>query len=216
MPLALAVVGGTITVINGTFTLALTVLRLVEVDEDLKICLKLLANAHRDLNYARQLRAGKFTSKQRDYYFTEFSYIENVIDDMEKATLAVGQLVEAYRVDSECNNSISVPHRFKWVFRGKDRFLAQQWHLNMAHNSLLSAIQKMENLTPVAGFLAPPTYAEAALATDVPVLRSPSQQRRLKGKSSMILRVDNWPERVLSTKSPAPNRPTNLSMPPTI
>ena len=200
-PLALAITTGTITVINGTFTFALTIFRLLEVDEDLKICLQLLTIATRDLNYARQLRTAKFGPKEKEAQKAEFEYIESVIDDMDKATLLLGRLVQVYWVDHEVNNSISVPHRFKWVFKGKDRFAAQQYIFTAAHNSLLSRIESMEKLAePASDFLAPPAYTEAILSSEEPILRSPSQQRRLEGKSSMVSRVENWPERVLSTK----------------
>jgi len=39
-----------ITIVNGTFSLLQTLFRLTEVDEDLKICLNLLAIVERDLN----------------------------------------------------------------------------------------------------------------------------------------------------------------------
>ncbi len=75
-PLALAVATATITVLNGTFTFALHVIRLMEVDDDLKICLKLLATATRDLNYARQLRSNKFTLHQNESDHVDISYIK--------------------------------------------------------------------------------------------------------------------------------------------
>jgi hypothetical protein len=53
-----AAVAGTVTIINGSFTLVQTFFRLAEVDEDLKICLKLLAIVDWGLNYARRQLQG--------------------------------------------------------------------------------------------------------------------------------------------------------------
>jgi hypothetical protein len=183
-----AAVASSITIVNGTFSLLQTFSRLAEVDEDLKICLKLLAIAERDLNYARRQLQSCRSNQSHQITSTDFQHLESAIGDTEAATLSLGELVEAYRVQRDVDKRISPVYRFKWVVQGKDRFASRQGVLNMAHISLLAASQKMGTAALAAPQSAtPPPYSPGALAGNSKILRSPSQQRTLRGKSSMIL-----------------------------
>lgn len=78
----------------------------------------------------------------------------------------------------------------------------------MAHNSLLAAIQKMDPVALAAPeFVAPPPYNPGAPASNSKILRSPSQQRTLKGKSSVILRSSE--EQSPQASAPGPHTPTS-------
>jgi hypothetical protein len=186
---ATAAVAATVTIINGTFSLVQTFFRLGEVDEDLKICLKLLEIVARDLNYARRQLQNHKSSQSLQISPADLRHFESAIDDTDAATLSLGELVQAYRVQRDVDKRISPGYRFKWVFQGKERFARRQGVLNMTHNSLLAAIQKMNTVALAAPeFTAPPPYNAGAPAGNSKILRSPSQQRTLKGKSSIILR----------------------------
>ncbi|KAE8447600.1 hypothetical protein EG329_010571 [Mollisiaceae sp. DMI_Dod_QoI] len=208
MPVAVTAVAGTVTVVNGTFTLVQTFYKLAAVDEDLKICLELLANADRDLNYARsQLRSRKSSQSHVRFSTIDLGYFESVIEKMEDAALALGELVQCYRVERDVNNSISIGSRFKWVLQGKDKFSNRQEVLRMAHASLLGVIQRLGTVVPVVSqFVAPPPYnspyLQASPANPTKILRSPSQQRALKGKRSMILRSEDMDPQEPSMPTP--------------
>ncbi|THV55516.1 hypothetical protein BGAL_0007g00470 [Botrytis galanthina] len=47
------------------------------------------------------------------------SYIDGVIERMEKGTLEIGQLIVAYHIASEVNDSIPMALRFKWAIKWK-------------------------------------------------------------------------------------------------
>jgi hypothetical protein len=80
----------------------------------------------------------------------------------------------------------------------------------MAHNSLLAAIQKMDPVALAAPeFVAPPPYNPGAPASNSKILRSPSQQRTLKGKSSVILHSSAERPPQVPTPAPAPRTPTS-------
>ena len=185
-----AAIAGSITIFNGTFSLVQTFFRLAEVDEDLKICLKLLAIVERDLNQARRQLQSYKSSKSIQISHANVQHLESAIEDTTAATLSLGQLVQAYRVQRDVNKRISAGYRFKWVMQGKDRFASRQGVLNMAHNSLLAASQKMDTVALAVPKIAvpPPPYSPGTSSGQSNILRSPSQQRTLKGKSSMILR----------------------------
>jgi len=80
----------------------------------------------------------------------------------------------------------------------------------MAHNSLLAATQKMDTVAlAVPQFAAPPPYNPGAPASNSKILRSPSQQRTLKGKSSVILRSSEEPPPQAPAPAPTPRTPTS-------
>lgn len=193
VPAALA---ASITVVNGTFTLVQNCYKLAAVDEDLAICLELLADADRDLNYVRhQLRSRKSSHSQFSYI--DMEYFEAVVEKAERASLSLGQLIEGYRVQQDVKNSVSIGSRFKWVLQGKDKFANRQDVLRMAHISLVGVIQRLGNVVPYsynpqASSAPPPPYnppinPQISSMRDAKILRSPSQQRALRGKSSKLL-----------------------------
>lgn len=195
-----AAIAGTITIVNGTFSLLQTCFRLAEVDEDLKICLKLLAIVERDLNQARRQLQNCKSSQSTQISYVDVQHLKSAIEDTAVATLSLGQLVQAYRVQRDVNKRISPGYRFKWVVQGKDRFASRQGVLNMAHTSLLAASQRMDTATLTAPKIAtPPPYSPGTSFGESKILRSPSQQRTLKGKSSMILRCSEVGVPQLST-----------------
>ncbi|CZR50534.1 uncharacterized protein PAC_00407 [Phialocephala subalpina] len=224
MPVApLAAVGASVTVVNGTFSLVQTFYKLAAVDEDLKICLELLANANRDLNYARsQLRSRKSSQSYMRFSDSDLDYFESVIETMEAATFSLGQLVQGYKVQRDVNKTISVGSRFKWVLQGKDKFANRQDILRMAHASLLGVINRLGTVAPVQQYLAPPPPYHAPSYSQGPptsprILRSPSQQRTLRGKSSMILRSEDMFTEESSMPAPQVRQsgypPPRLSLP---
>ena len=173
---------GTISVANGIFTLATNIYKLKNVDDDLKVCLRLLVMISEDLNSARRLRNRKYHSHiNPEIPDSLHDRANRAIKDLDIAAKKIGKSIEAVRVEKAVDNSISIAKRFNWVFNGKDNFIAQQWVVNAAHNRVLSIITSMESLPDVQGeMLAPPAYEEA-------LLRSPSQIRALKGKSTAIV-----------------------------
>ncbi|KUJ24055.1 uncharacterized protein LY89DRAFT_548869, partial [Mollisia scopiformis] len=201
--IATAAVAGSITVVNGTFTLIQNCYKLAAADEDLAICLELLDNAERDINYARRQLNSRKTSRQTEFSAIDFQYFERCIEKLDQAALNLGKLVRGYRVERDVKNSISIPSRFKWVLQGKDKFANRQDVLRMAHTSLVGVIQRLGNVTayipetytsqfaPPPPPYNPPTYSQPyshlAPQTETKILRSPSQQRALRGKSSMLL-----------------------------
>lgn len=150
----------------------------------------LLAIVHRDLNYARRQLQIRRSNGNLPIPSTDLQYFERATDDADAAALSLGQLIETHRVQHNVDKRIS-PHRFKWVLQGEDRFISRQGVLQMAHNSLLAAIQKIDTSALVPTAIAPPPYSSTTPASSGTsrsgTLRSPSQQRILKGKSSMIL-----------------------------
>ncbi|KAF8856970.1 hypothetical protein BDZ45DRAFT_451896 [Acephala macrosclerotiorum] len=225
MPVApLAAVGASVTVVNGTFNLVQTFYKLAAVDEDLKICLELLANANRDLNYARsQLRSRKSSQSYMRYSDPDLDYFKSVIDAMEAATFSLGELVQCYKVERDVKKNISVGSRFKWVLQGKDKFANRQDILRMAHASLLGVINRLGTVAPVVQqYRAPPPPYNAPSYSHEPaasprILRSPSQQRALRGMSSMILRPEDTSTQERSIPTPQVSQssypPSRLSLP---
>ena len=174
----LAIITGTLAVANGTFTLATSFWKLRSVDNDLKICLRLLGMITQDINEARQLRNRKRKCMSKGL----LARTERAIEELDAAAKAIGKMLEASRVQKAVKNSISIATRFAWVFDGKENFLAEQWAVNAAHSRLLQVITSMDALPDAQ------TDSPAPLATyEKAVLRSPSQLRALEGKSTAII-----------------------------
>jgi hypothetical protein len=183
---------GTISIANGIFTLATNFYKLKNVDDDLKVCLRLLVMINEDLNTARRLRSRKYAHIKPEITDSLHDRADRAIKDLNIAATKIGKSIEAVRVEKSVDNSISIAKRFKWVFNGKDNFIAQQWVVNAAHNRVLSVITSMEGLPDMQGEMLapPPTYEEA-------LLRSPSQLRALKGKSTAIVGGGNTSEEAM-------------------
>ncbi|KAF7892599.1 uncharacterized protein EAF02_000137 [Botrytis sinoallii] len=181
---SLEVAGTALSVLNGVFHVALDISRLQDVDKDLRICLDFLVVVDCDLNRARELRTDKFAEMNSEVASSDRSYIDGIIERMEKGVLEIGQIIVAYHIASEINDSIPISLRFRWVMKGKELFRVRQVYFNTAHASLLGVISKMETMTRPA---ASPSYVEVIESGDSQTLRSPSKQRALRGKSSMIL-----------------------------
>ena len=124
------------------FSVATNFWKLRSVDEDLKVCLRLLGIITQDLNEARKLRSRKFSHDCSSEGL--LARVDNAIEDLDIAAKDVGTALEASRVEKATKNKMSIAKRFDWVFNGKDKFQAQQWAVNAAHNRLLQIITTME------------------------------------------------------------------------
>ena len=180
----LSITTGIVSVANGTFTFAINFWKLKNVDDDLKLCVKLLLMMTKDINLARINRGLKYP-RHHSQIAIPGSLLDRTncaIKDLEDATDKMSKCIEAVRVEKFVDNSISIAKRFSWVFNQKDNFIAQQWVVQAAHARVLSVIGCLESLPDpqVETSAPPPTYEEA-------ILRSPSQIRALKGKSPTIV-----------------------------
>ena len=180
----LTVSSGIVSVANGAFTLATNFWKLNNVDDDLKICLKLLLMMTDDANGARRLRSSRYP-QHHSQTATPNSLLDRTnraITDLELAMKEICKSIEGVRVEKSADNSISIAKRFVWVYKGKNNFNAQQWLAHTAHARVLSVITSMESLPHMQVEMsdAPPAYEEA-------ILRSPSQMRALKGKSTAVV-----------------------------
>ena len=170
---------GTLAVANGTFSVATNFWKLRSVDDDLKVCLRLLGIITQDLNEARKLRSRKFSHDCSSEDL--LARVDNAIEDLDIAAKDVGTALEASRVEKATKNKISIAKRFGWVFNGKDQFQAQQWAVNAAHNRLLQIITTMEARPDTLSLtVSPPPYEDV-------ILRSPSQKRAGTGKTTSII-----------------------------
>ena len=165
-------------VANGVFGLTVNFWKLQGVEDDLKVCLRLLGYITQDLQEARRLRNRKF---QRSSGSNLKARVERTISDLEVASKEISESIEAIRVDKAITNKISVANRFMWVVKGKENFLLHQWAITMAHNRVRDEITTMQALPDIPlETVAPPAYEDV-------VLRSPSQLRALKGKPAAII-----------------------------
>ena len=165
-------------VANGVFSLTASFWKLHDVEDDLKILLRLLGYITQDLQDARKLRNRKF---QRSSSTDSKARVERAISDLEIAYNETSGSIEAIRVEKAIKDKISIAKRFMWVVRGKENFLAHQWAITVAHNRVRQEITGMQALPDVPlETMAPPAYEDV-------VLRSPSQLRALKGKSAAII-----------------------------
>ena len=90
----LEITAGTISVANGTFTLATNFWKLRSVDHDLKVCLQLLGIITQDIYEARQLR-----NRKRDLMSaTLLARVERAIEDLDIAARGIGKTLETSRV----------------------------------------------------------------------------------------------------------------------
>ena len=180
--MALDITTASLAVANGVFGLTVNFWKLHDVDDDLKIFLRLLGYITQDLHEARKLRNRKF---QRSSNTDLKARVERAISDLDIAYKEISGSIEAIRVEKAINNKISIANRFMWVVRGKENFLAHQWTITMAHNRVRQEITSMQALPDVhLETMAPPAYEDV-------VLRSPSQLRALKGKTAAVIETVN-------------------------
>ncbi|KAK0511048.1 hypothetical protein JMJ35_006600 [Cladonia borealis] len=174
----LEITTASLTVANGVFSLAQNFWKLYGVEDDLKICLRLLGYITQDLQEARKLRNCKF---QRLSSTDLKARVERAINDLEIAYNEISGSIEAIRVEKAIKDKISIAKRFVWVFKGKENFLAHQWAITVAHNRVRQEITSMQALPDVPlETMAPPAYEDV-------VLRSPSQRRALEGKNVAVI-----------------------------
>lgn len=172
---------GAISIANGTFTLALTFWKLRSVDEDLKICARLLLIINTEVNEARRLRNRKlYDIANTDYFRVR---VEHAIEDLDNCARSIGRSLEACRVEKAVKNRISIAKRLKWVFDGKDKFILQQWVVHAAYTRILQIIASLQALPD-------PQTIIASVCETVP-LRSPSQMRARSGRPMEILQASS-------------------------
>ena len=179
---------GVLAIANGTFTLTANFWKLKNVDQDLKICLQHLLIMRRDIDRARVLRNRKFPQQtsQPPVPGSQLDYINCAIDTLEDVTNETSKCIEGVRLKKSLDDSIPVAKRFKWVYKEKDNFITRQWVLTAAHSRVLQVINSMDLLPDVhdgVHLAPPPAYAEK-------IVRSPSQERALKGKDTTIVVIE--------------------------
>ena len=192
----LEITTASLSVANGVFGLTVNFWKLRGVEDDLRICLRLLGYITQDLQEARKLRNRKF---QRSSDTDSKARVERAISDLEFAYKEISGSIEAIRVEKAIKNKISIAQRFMWVATGKDNFLAHQWAINVAHNRVRHEITGMQALPDLPlRTMAPPAYEDV-------VLRSPSQLRALQGKTAAIIEtvIPNTSDHT-SPRSPKP------------
>ncbi|KAL8783866.1 MAG: hypothetical protein Q9195_009258 [Heterodermia aff. obscurata] len=184
----LEITTGVLAIANGTFTLTANFWKLKNVGQDLKICLGLLLKMRREISRARLLRNRKFLwqTSRPPIPGSLLDRVNCAIDELVDATNEMSKCIEGVRPEKSLNTSISVAKRFKWVYNEKDSFFAHQWILTVAHNAVLHVMSSMDSLPDLREGvdLAPPPAYEAT------ILRSPSQQRALKGKDTRIVAIE--------------------------
>ncbi|KUJ07977.1 uncharacterized protein LY89DRAFT_346824 [Mollisia scopiformis] len=141
-----ATVRSKITVVNGTFELDSNY-TLSAVDEDLQVCLALLASVEQDLLSAKRQLWSRRTNQQTQISTIDLEYLERCIERSDQAALYLGKLIRGYGTSST-DRGISTPSRFKWVLQGKYKSANRAEVLRIAHTSLVRAIQRMGNVTP--------------------------------------------------------------------
>lgn len=172
------ITAASLAVANGVFGLTVNFWKLHDVEDDLKIFLRLLGYITQDLQEARKLRNRKF---QRSSSTDLKARVERAIRDLDIAYKEISGSIEAIRVEKAIKDKISIAKRFMWVIRGKERFLAHQWAITVAHNRVRQEITGMQTLSDLPlRTMAPPSYEDV-------ILRSPSQLRALKGKTAAII-----------------------------
>ena len=174
----ITITAASLAVANGVFDLTAKFWKLRDVEDDLKICLRLLGYITQDLQEVRKLRNRKF---QRSSSTDLKARVERAISDLEIAYNEISGSIEAIRVEKAIKDKISIAKRFVWVFKGKEKFFAHQWAITVAHNRVREEITCMQALPDVPlEIKAPPAYEDV-------VLRSPSQLRALEGKTAAII-----------------------------
>ena len=174
----ITITAASLAVANGVFDLTAKFWKLRDVEDDLKICLRLLGYITQDLQEVRKLRNRKF---QRSSSTDLKARVERAISDLQIAYNEISGSIEAIRVEKAIKDKISIAKRFVWVFKGKEKFFAHQWAITVAHNRVREEITCMQALPDVSlEIKAPPAYEDV-------VLRSPSQLRALEGKTAAII-----------------------------
>ena len=176
--LEITITAASLAVANGVFDLTAKFWELRDVEDDLKICLRLLGYINQDLQEVRKLRNRKF---QRSSSTDLKTRVERAISDLEIAYNEISVSIEAIRVEKAIKDKISIAKRFVWVFKGKEKFFAHQWAITVAHNRVREEITYMQALPDA------PLELKAPPANEGVVLRSPSQLRALEGKTAAII-----------------------------
>jgi hypothetical protein len=140
-----AIISGTASSISAALKLVEYGLKLKDVSADIQTALSLVKTAHDNLNHTRNLRHKNKTILIANPEL--LTRVDKAVRDVEKALCQVGMLVEDGRVDLESNGSVKLLARFKWILANKDGFLTRERALNYAHDTLLSVIQSMEQLS---------------------------------------------------------------------
>ena len=133
---------------TSAFTLASNFWKLNTLDDDLKTCLKPLLMMTDDLNGARKLRSSRFPQHHSQLVISN-SLLDRAncaITNLEMALKEIYTSIEGVRVEKSADNDISIAERLRWVYKGKDKFNAQQWLVQTAHARVLSVITSMESL----------------------------------------------------------------------
>ncbi|KAI4142191.1 MAG: hypothetical protein L6R39_005050 [Caloplaca ligustica] len=172
--------------IGTAIKLAEFCLRFREVGSESRVFLGLIARVRKDLNEALRERGEKADVLKS--IPSKRAWIDGVILDAQQELNNIGRLVEDARVDGQQGKPVSFKHRFDWVWTNHQKFVTEERALATCHQSLLSAMAVMHNLTapseatPNAVPLFPPTYQASTNhrfdpLSDETLLRSPFCRR---------------------------------------
>ena len=166
--------------INTAFKLAEYGFGLNDASEENLVFCRLIERVRKDR--AEAVRERREKSDTLNTTPSKRKWIDETIKDLDIALFTIGRLVESARADGEQGRSMTLMHRFEWVFLKKEGFLTKQSLQATCHQSLSSALVYMQHLprTVVVGVgpASPPSYWSAAEQEQEDIdLMSPSARR---------------------------------------
>jgi len=162
--------------INVAFKLAEFCLKLQAAPEETVVFGRLIDRVRTDR--AEALRERKAKTITLEDFPEKRRWIDKTLQDTNDALQTIGQLVESARIDTAKGQKLSLQHRFEWVLKKKEDFLAKQSLLATCHQSLSTVIifmQALHERMPASKAISsppPPAYVD-----DAAFLRAPSARR---------------------------------------
>ncbi|OAG04663.1 uncharacterized protein CC84DRAFT_1218093 [Paraphaeosphaeria sporulosa] len=122
------------------------------VSSDNELFIDLLQRVRHDVTEASRLYTSQAVVDYLESWPDKRTYIDKVLQDIERVLNDIGQFVEAVRVSGDDGSTVSLRRKFQWAISHQKKLRSKQQLLTICHQSLMPAVQLMQTVEMNATF----------------------------------------------------------------
>jgi hypothetical protein len=150
------------------------------VSSDNEVFVDLLQRVRHDVTEASRLYSSQAVVDFLESWPDKKTYIDKILHDIEKVLNDIGQFLETVRVSGDDGGTVGLRRKFQWALSHQKKLNSKQQLLTTCHQSLMPAVQLMQNAEMNATFdpiheLPAQPWVEG---TNGDVLRSPHSRQK--------------------------------------
>ncbi|KAF1969646.1 hypothetical protein BU23DRAFT_571370 [Bimuria novae-zelandiae CBS 107.79] len=123
-----------------------------KVSSDNKVFVSNLQRVRRDITEASRLCTSQAVTDYLESWPDKKIWIDDIIRDIERALKDIGLVIETVRVSGDDGGTVDLRRKFQWALSHQKKLMSKQQHLMICHQSLMSAVQLMQNAEMNATF----------------------------------------------------------------